>query len=197
MKLLPNVFVTTSLWVLSQGIQAATPVENWLMLDTDLDFAFVSEQAPVVDYQKIVIDPINVWHPATDEGNNIAELKALFQGQVTKTLSDAGFEILEKPQPGALRLHVEVIDLKLNPPANGENPWQDRFLFQVSPGKLSFVAEVRDVDTDAVLLRLADHEKDADFSLPVWEQADQQVTVWSQHIANTLGPITQEWLANR
>ncbi len=175
---------------------AELSVEQWQMLDTELDFAFVSEDAPYVENQEVFIDPVNVWYPsAVGDEQTIKKLQDQTVKALTTALSAAGYTVLDTPKSDGLRLHVELIDLKLHPLPNGKNPWEDRFMFDVAPGHMTVVAELKDMSTNAILLRIADKEKQHNSDLDPWAQAEKQLTQWSHAIAGNMTPITEgSWL---
>ena len=192
---LKGLIATVALGLVSQ-VHGELSVEEWQMLDTELDFAFVSEDAPYVENQEVFIDPVNVWYPsAVGDAETIQKLQDETIEALTAALVKAGYSVLETPKSDGLRLHVELIDLKLHPLPDGKNPWEDRFMFDVAPGHMTVVAELRDMKTDAVLLRIADKEKDLDTALEPWAQAQQQLSHWSEAIAGNMTPITEgNWL---
>ncbi|MEM7282328.1 MAG: hypothetical protein AAF438_11940 [Pseudomonadota bacterium] len=183
----------TAILSLSALASADMPVEHWQMLETELDFVFVSERAPLVERQEIFIDPINVWYPTETGGGDelVEQLQHKSMDSLVQSLNQAGYVVLESPKPGALRLHVELIDLKLHSVPKSGNPWQDRFVFDVTPGHLTLVMELIDIDTNEVLMRAADQEKSLDTNLSPWQQAEDQLLKWSQLIAGNLTPITE------
>ena len=57
--------------------------------------------------------------------------------------------------------HVKMTYLKLDDVmCAAENPFRNRYLFNTEPGKVTLIAELRDSETDEVLIRAADLEKE-------------------------------------
>lgn len=173
--------------------------ETWTQVDqTQLDFLFVRAGVEFGGFEKIMIDPLSVWHPGgqSHEGH-ITRLRRLFESSFAHKLEDAGFVIVDRPGASVLRLHVEVIDLKLS--EADDFRLDERFLFDVSPGKITLVAELLDSLSNEVLLRIADKEKSAPADAQAqgpWEQADRAFHNWSAQFGGVMlgmtGPSRQD-----
>ena len=165
---------------------------DWQAVDNQqLDFAFINEDAQHGMYDKVLFDPLTVWYAvdaSQDAGaleGNVDRLRGRFQVVVQEELGARGIEVADEPGAGVLRLHVEIVDLKLNIGKTNRNPWTDRFVFETMPGRMTVVAELQDAQTDDVLFRLADLESESVNEAAVWDEVDAALTSWS----HTLGPV--------
>ncbi len=148
-------------------ISGQAEADNWQRIDgTGLDHVYAKPNADLSGYNRIMVDPLSVWyveHAKLDEDQvqaNLAALQSEFRETIEAALERDGYEIVNAPGSGVLRLHVEVIDLKINEPPTAENPFRNRYLFNTEPGKVTLIAELRDSETDEVLIRAADLEKE-------------------------------------
>ena len=162
-----------------------------------LDFLFVK---PVVDstrYHSVIIDPLSIWYSndsaltVQELESNLDELRLRFRGAFEQALENSGYEVVDMPRHDALRLHVEIIDLRVNRVTGNANPWRDRFLFRVLPGHITLVAELSDSTTGEVLLRMADLDDSVGdrFTTDVmtaWENVDVAFDMWSATIGQII-----------
>ena len=162
-----------------------------------LDFLFVRPAADLTGYRRVIIDPVSIWYSnesaltAQEVESNLDELRLRFHGAFEQALEISGYEIVDAPDHDVLRLHVEIIDLRINGTTAKVNPWRDRFLFRALPGHITLVAELADSTTGEVLLRMADLDDSVgdrfttDF-MTAWENVDIAFNMWSAMISQTI-----------
>ena len=170
---------------------------SWQQINhPSLDFLFVKLAVDSTGYRRIIIDPLSIWYDndsaltAQEVESNLDELRLRFHSAFEQALENSGYEIVDVPDHDALRLHVEIIDLRVNPTTANANPWRDRFQFRVLPGHITLVAELADSITGEVLLRMADlddsvsdpHTTDL---MTAWESVDIAFNMWSAMISQT------------
>ncbi len=162
-----------------------------------LDYLFVRPAADSTRYRGILIDPLSIWYSndsaltAQEMESTLDELRLRFRGAFEQALENSGYEIVDVPDHDALRLHVEIIDLRVNGTTANANPWRDRFLFRVMPGHITIVAELADSTTGEVLLRMADlddsvADRFATDIMTVWKNVDIAFDMWSAMIGQTI-----------
>ena len=162
-----------------------------------LDFLFVRSAVDSTGYRGIIIDPLSIWYSndsvltALEVESNLKELRLRFHGAFEQALENSGYEIVDVPDHDALRLHVEIIDLRVNGTTANANSWRDRFLFRVMPGHITLVAELADSTTGEVLLRMADLDDSVGdrFTTDImtaWEKVDVAFNMWSAMISQSI-----------
>ena len=172
---------------------------GWLQLDSvELDFVFTRRDTDLAGYDRVIVDLVSVWYVndyglAQDERDaQIARLQAGFTEASAKALESIGFQIVDEPGPGVLRLHVEIIDLKINQPIANQNPFKDRFLFDVEPGHMTLVAQLQDSISNEILMYVADMENTIDEAElgSLWDQVELAFGNWSTTLSYTVGGST-------
>ncbi len=162
-----------------------------------LDFLFAKPAVDSTRYRGIIIDPLSIWYSndsaltAQEMESTLDGLRLRFRGAFEQALENSGYEIVAVPDHDVLRLHVEIIDLRVNGTTANANPWRDRFLFRILPGHITIVAELADSTTGEVLLRMADLDDSVadrfatDF-MTVWQNIDITFDTWSAMISQTI-----------
>ncbi len=162
-----------------------------------LDFLFVRPAVDFTGYHNVIIDPVSIWYSnesaltAQEVESNLDELRLRFHGAFEQALENSGYEVVDMPGHGTLRLHVEIIDLRINGTTANANPWRDRLLFRALPGHITLVAELADSTTGEVLLRMADLDDSVgdrfttDF-MTAWENVDIAFNMWSAMISQSI-----------
>ncbi len=169
---------------------------DWQAVDNQhLDYAFFNTGAQPRMYNKVLIDPLTVWYAADESQDtgvlesNVNLLRIRFQAAVQEELDARQIEVADEPGPGVLRLHVELVDLKINIGKANRNPWGDRFAFQTMPGRMTVVAELKDAQTGQVLFRLADLESESVNEAAVWGEVDAALSSWSYALGQVVTDI--------
>ena len=162
-----------------------------------LDFLFVRPAVDLTEYRSVIIDPVSIWHSkesalaVQDVESNLDEIRLRFHGVFEQALENSGYEIVNVPGQNVLRLHVEIIDLRVNGTTANANPWRNRFLFRIQPDHITLVAELADSTTGEVLLRMADLDDSVGdrFSTDImteWGKVDVAFDMWSAMISQTI-----------
>ena len=171
---------------------------SWQQINhPSIDFLFVRPAVDFTGYGSVIIDPVSIWYnndsalTAQEVESNLDEIRLRFHDAFEQALENSGYEVAVVPGHDALRLHVEIIDLRVNRATDNANLWRDRFLFRVLPGRITLVAELADSTTGEVLLRVADLE-DSDGNrfttniMTAWEDVDAAFDMWSAMISQTI-----------
>ena len=171
---------------------------RWQQINhASFDFLFVRPAVDFSAYRSVTIDPLSIWYSndsaltAQEVESNLDELQLRFHAAFEQALEDSGYELADVPGQNALRLHVEIIDLRVNRATGNANPWRDRFLFRVLPGHITLVAELADSTTGEVLLRLADlddsvGDRSTTEMMTAWDNVDIAFNMWSAMISQTI-----------
>ncbi len=171
--------------------------DNWQRIDgTGLDQVYARVNTDLSGYDRVMIDPLSIWYVGSDNLDedqvqaNLAGLRSEFNETIEVALERDGYEIADAPGSGVLRLHVELIDLKINEPPTAENPFRNRYRFNTARGKITLIAELRDSETDEVLVRVAHLEKElataAAQITSAWDEVHQAFASWSMMLSDTL-----------
>ena len=154
--------------------------------DGRFDQAYRLNQADVSGFKRVLLDPLSVWYAAQEGApGRVAELQCRFAAVFGARLEAHGFQLVDDPGESVLRLHVELVDMRINQPTSAQLAWSERFAFNVAPGHMTLVAEIRDTSTGAVLLRIADQDDAAAGGDP-WPLVDEIFAGWADGIAATL-----------
>jgi hypothetical protein len=174
--------------VLAQGVRAD---EAWVPVrHPGLDVLFIEHRARFEGYRQIVIDPLSVWFDEShlDDGRLAGDLEAFsdsFAAGFTARFIAEGYEPVERPGPGVLRVHVEIVDMMVNGHTQQQLAWARRFNFPTAPGHLTLVAEVSDSHSGAVLLRVADVGQAGD-GRDLWRSVRESFHSWAGMLAGVL-----------
>ncbi len=176
---------------------ASTTADQWIRIDDPAaDFFFLRSGVDFAKYDSIMIDPLSVWyadsasHENDELPGNIQLLCESFEHSFSQRLQQYGFGIATEPGPGVLRLHVEIIDMKLNSSDGDARAYSSRYLFAVLPGKITLIGNISDSQSGDVLMRMADVEKER-LSAPaahqsVWDEVDAAFDHWSKTLSASL-----------
>ncbi len=181
----------------AMSVGGQVEAEVWQRIDgTGLDQVYARTNTDLSGYDRVMIDPLSIWFVQTDtldddQGQaNLAGLRSEFNETIEAALERDGYEIVDAPGSGVLRLHVELIDLKINEPRTAENPFSNRYRFHTASGKITLIAELRDSETDEVLIRIAHLEKElataAAQITSAWDEVYQAFASWSMMLSDTL-----------
>ena len=186
LTIVASIFATAAAALLAMPSASAATAEWTQIEESEFDFLFLGTEADFSGYNKILIDPLSVWHTGdrVDE-QQLARLRESFTTSFARNFEQAGFAVAQEPGDGVIRLHVEIIDLKTG--VSGDVLLNERFLFDVAPGRITLVADLCDALSGEVLLRIADLEKAPPYEAagPVEETA-HAFAVWSAHLGGVL-----------
>ena len=178
-------------------ISGQVEADVWQRIDgTGLDQVYARANTDLSGYDRVMIDPLSIWYVQSDKLDedqlqaNLVGLRSEFNETIKAAVERDGYEIVDTPGSGALRLHVELIDLKINEPLTAEDPVRNRYRFKTARGKITLIAELRDSETDAVLIRIAHLEKElataAAQITSAWDEVHQAFASWSMMLSDTL-----------
>jgi hypothetical protein len=140
-----------------------------------LDTAFLLPGADFRPYAKVFLDEPEVafrnnWMrdmnrsrsagrrvTESDAQRILADVGASTRDIFTRAFTDAGFEVVEKPAPDALRVRVGIVDLFVNAPdtmSAGRTT-----TFTTNAGEATLVLEARDSQTNALLARVVERRE--------------------------------------
>jgi len=188
-----------ALLVLAGAMLIGSQVEAdvWRRIDgTGLGQAYARANTDLSGYDRVMIDPLSIWYVQNDKLDedqvqaNLAGLRSDFNQTIKAALERDGYEIVDAPGSAALRLHVEIVDLKINEPPGAGNPLRDRYRFSTARGQITLIAEFRDSESDEVLIRIAHLEKElataAAQITSAWDEVHQAFASWSMMLSDTL-----------
>ena len=154
-----------------------------------VDQAYIRAGTDFSKYRKLMADPLGVVflkganEPSEEDLNRIrASFRTAFKEAVGRD-----YEIVDFPAHDVLRVHADLVDLKITYDGTTEPRVGGRIKNLLTPGKLTFIMELRDSRTGTVLARAADTEKSADGEgVSDWDEVD----IAAEHWAKTF----REWL---
>lgn len=161
----------------AMSAQAASPPPTWdnlvLAPSKRLKAVYLAPDVDFRSYTKLMIDPSEVafhkdWARSInassislsarvdgkDAQQIVAEAQKEFDQTFRQVFAESGYTIVSEPGPDVLRLRPAVLDLYINAPF----PMTDsaRRVFTVDAGRATFVVEVRDSISGAVVGRAVD-----------------------------------------
>jgi len=175
---------------------SAAPAANapdWVQLtDTTVDFLYVKPDADLSVFDRVIIDPLSVWHAGSalsTQASDLERLRIEYAEHFETTMIEQGYEIVSRPSAKTLRLHVEIIDLKVTKPSVPIAALTDQFRFNVERGKITLVAELQNAKTGEVLLRLADLENNSGEAGSLWDEVTLALRDWSRTLGATMNQL--------
>jgi hypothetical protein len=158
----------------SEGLDLTTPdglhrVQNWRF-----GYAFVKPGADLARYDRAVIDSVSIaYKPAPNPAHASRDgiergtymltptAEKWFKFHLQKALAaelgkSEGFFVTERPAPDAIRVSGHIVDLVVHvPPNQGVTDATTNFI--MNRGEFTLILDVRDAESGAPLLRVADH----------------------------------------
>ncbi len=135
------------------------PVQN-----PNVDIAYVGSNADFSKYRRLIVEEMGIFYPtqAAPSEADIQRVRLEFQ-QAFRSQIEA-YEVVTRPAADTMKVRASLIDLR-NASA-GDLPDISSDVNQIlEPGKLTFMIEMRDSSTGALLLRAADTEKSPQIDL--------------------------------
>lgn len=135
------------------------PVQN-----PNVDIAYVGSNADFSKYRRLMVEEMGIFYPtqAAPSDADIQRVRSAFQQAFRAQIQ--GYQIVTSPAADTMKVRASLIDLR-NATAR-DLPDISRDVNQIlEPGKLTFMIEMRDSSSDAVLLRAADTEKSPQIDL--------------------------------
>lgn len=158
-----------------------------------IDYAAVDPLADFATYTRVIIDPVEVsfpedW-PSSRPGSSFKpaerdverlrqEIAAVvYEGFVDEIREGERYQLVEDAGPGTLRIHAQLVDVRLNAP-NFPTPGRTE-QFARSAGEWTLVAELVDAESGAVVARLVDRWVDREEPQLRWmTRADNVRALW-------------------
>lgn len=138
-----------------------------------VDTVYTAPGMTLAPYRRIMLDPVDVsfkrdWqrnHPsvsADDVARIRSEAAEMFRDVFARELeAKGGYALTDKPAPDVLRVSASIVDLDIAAPdTRSGSPTRT---YVVSPGELTLLAELRDSESGAILVRAADRQKGREF----------------------------------
>jgi hypothetical protein len=138
-----------------------------------VDRVYTAPGVTLAPYRRVMLDPIDVafkrdWerqHPEVSPAELArirSEAAELFQKIFARELADkGGYALADQPAPDVLRVRASIVDLDIAAPDVPTASTVRRYV--VSPGEMTLLAELRDSQSGAILVRAADREKGRQF----------------------------------
>ena len=158
------------------------PVKN-----RNVDIAYVGVNVDFSKYRRLMADDMGIFYPTNSSTSDadIARVRNAFREAFRERVKD--YDIVDAPADDVLKVRASLIDLRNAQVADVPNIRRDINEILV-PGKLTFMIEMRDSKSDALLLRAADTEKSPRIDLPDDGTADMsEVEAAARHWADLFG----------
>jgi hypothetical protein len=144
----------------STTYESYRPVQN-----RNVDIAYVNVNADFSQYRRLLVEDMGIFYPTDSNLSDadIARVRAAFRSAFSHRL--AGYEVVNEPGDDVLAVRASLVDLTDG--GTGQLPNISREINQIlEPGKLTFMIEMRDSQSDSVLLRAADTQKSPELDQP-------------------------------
>jgi hypothetical protein len=138
-----------------------------------VDTVYVAPNVSLAPYRRVMLDPVSVafkrgWqkgHPdvsVADMSRIRAEAAMLFRDVFARELSErGGYALTDQPGPDVLQVSASIVDLDIAAPETGSAAPTRTYV--VSAGEMTLLAELRDSESGAILVRAADRERGREF----------------------------------
>jgi hypothetical protein len=154
------------------------PVQN-----PNVDIAYVGSNADFSKYRRLMVEEMGIFYPtqAAPGDADIQRVRSAFQQAFRSEIE--GYEVVTRPAADTMKVRASLIDLRHA--SASDLPDISRDVNQIlEPGKLTFMIEMRDSISDALLLRAADTEKSPQIDLAEDGSANAgEVNAAAQHWA--------------
>lgn len=154
------------------------PVQN-----PNVDIAYVGSNADFSRYRRLMVEDMGIFYPtqAAPSDADIQRVRLAFQSAFRSKIE--GYEIVSRPADDVMKVKASLVDLRNATVA--DLPDISRDVNQIlEPGKLTFMIEMRDSVSGALLLRAADTEKSPRIDLAEDGSANtDEVNAAAQHWA--------------
>lgn len=126
------------------------PIKN-----RNVDIAYVGENVDFSKYRRLMFEEMGIFYPTgspTSEGD-LERVRDAFRSAFLQRVAD--YEIVDRPAADVVKTAASLVDLRNATAA--QVPDIGRDINQIlQPGKLTFMIEMRDSQSNALLLRAAD-----------------------------------------
>ena len=158
------------------------PVRN-----ANVDIAYVGDNADFSRYGRLMFDDMGIFYPTGSlmSEADVERVRGAFRAAFLERVKD--YEIVSKPADDVIKTAASLVDLRNANAAQLPNIGRD--INQIlEPGKLTFMIEMRDSKTDALLLRAADTSRSPQIDLPEDGTANlDEVEAAAKHWADLFG----------
>lgn len=133
--------------------------------DRNVDIAYVNVNADFSRYRKLMIEEMGIYYPSNSNLSeaDIQRVRTAFREAFRQQLE--GYEIVTRPAADVLKVRASLVDLTGDPVVRLPNVAREINEI-LEPGKLSFMIEMLDSQTESVLLRAADTEESPNLDQP-------------------------------
>jgi hypothetical protein len=137
-----------------------------------IDYAYVRPGSSLAPYRRILLDPVQVsfskdWEPertasrmklGEEEREKIrSDLATLFMQTFKQEIEKGGYAVVDKSAPDVLRVTPSLSDVYVSAP-DVMAPGRTR-TYVMNAGHMTLLAELRDSETGAILVRVADQQE--------------------------------------
>ncbi len=159
--------------VMKPGLPERTPDGLTRIVSKRVDTVYVASGMSLAPYRRVMLDPVDVafrrdWqrnHPnitGEDIDRIRSEVATLFHEVFARELEQrGGYAITDQPGADVLRVTAQIVDLDIAAPETRTAGRVQSYV--VSAGEMTLLAELRDSQSGAILVRAADHEKGREF----------------------------------
>lgn len=182
---------TLSAWsifaLVSLMLHGCTTVETQsfnVVKSGNVESAFIATDADFSKYTQLLAEDMGIFFPQdsyTPQGD-IQQIRQIFRSAFLNELQD--YSIVSTPGPSTMKVQATLIDLRNASPGTMMS-LSSKIRDIASPGKLLFLMEMRDSETNAILARAADSAQ-----IPTFKTAMGNSTDWT-----SVEAAAQNWAA--
>jgi hypothetical protein len=165
-----------------------------------LDELYVAPNVPLANYQRVMLDPIEVnfkdgWRLSHPElgGREFEQLRSQLAAALRETLIEelarGGYELAEAPAPDVLRLRASIVDVELAAPEMSP----EKGTMVHSDGQMTLRLQGFDAPSGALVARAKDREEDPPTRIvedanrvTAFKAAQQIFDEWAQELRSAL-----------
>jgi len=151
----------------------------------NVESAYIATNADFGKYNQLLADDMGIYFPKDSytPPEDIQRIRQIFRSAFLNELK--GYAIVDTASPSTMKVQASLIDLRNNVTPGTLSSLSREVRDIASNGKLLFLMEMRDSETDAVLARAADSAK-----TPAFATSEQAGTDW-----NSVEAAAQHWAA--
>jgi len=139
----------------------------------NVESAFIATDADFSKYTQLLAEDMGIFFPqgSYTPPSDIQRIRQIFRSAFLNELQD--YSIVSTPGPSTMKVQATLIDLRNASPGTMMS-LSSKIRDIASPGKLLFLMEMRDSETDAILARAADSVQ-----IPTFKTAMGNSTDWT------------------
>ena len=159
----------------------------------ELLFVYRNPDARWTSYRKVILEPVTLWWSGAHSLDAIAEQDLLrlvsdFEGALRRRLGD-GFELVEEPSPGTLRLRLAITATRSSDPVldvltataedqttRDDGPLAPEMRRFIDAGSIE--GEIRDAVTNELLAQGLDRRRKDRPAITTWADLDRALEFW-------------------